>query len=72
MNRIIVHRNSKEFSAICKLGTAYLYAHNENYSCVDVDSETFCVVKLRYNLWLHAKMSGEPYYADMPTYVLYT
>ena len=72
LNRIIVYKKNPEFEAICsEAHKHYNYEHNDVYVCIEVDSETLCLFKLKYRLWLFVGGSeGKPFYPDMPTYVL--
>ena len=66
MNRIIVHSHHKDYSNI--VGTCHIedYCYNHELKCVKVDSETFCFIKLKYQL---NEMLPD-IYSDMPTYAI--
>ena len=70
VNRIIVNKENPDFEAICGEGHKhYDYGPNDRYACIEVDSETLCLFKLKYRIWLHVDDHGKPFYPDMPTYV---
>ena len=71
VNRIIVYKKNPELEAICSEGHKhYDYGPNDGYIYIEVDSETLCLYKLKYRLWLFVGSEGKPFYPDTPTYVL--
>ena len=68
MNRIIFENKLPYNEYLRTLGKPYEYVFNNEYSCINVDSETLCMLKLKYNvepLGHYVKT-----YSDKPTYVI--
>ena len=67
MNRIIISKFRADYKEIIGNHAPYDYGLNHGrYSCIEVDSETLCFMKLKYRM--HITVIGQ--YSDIPTYAI--
>ena len=73
MNRLILRKRHVDYSTICEHNQPYDYKLNPGYSCIEIDDEYLCIIKLKYRIKQHIDDDGKhliPEYADMPTYAI--
>jgi len=67
MYRIIISKLRADYKEIIGGRAPYDYGLNhDRYSCIEVDSETLCFMKLKYRM--HRTVIGQ--YSDIPTYAI--
>jgi len=74
MNRLIVSKTHPDYLYITKDNLTYNYKFNEQYTCVEINTEFLFWLKLKHLIKLHGHSpDGKPIledYLDMPTYAI--
>ncbi len=65
LTRLIVGCYHPDYASFCEYSKPYPYRYNFAYSCIEVNDESLCFIKLKYKLSKHWAA-----YTDIPTYAV--